>query len=110
MADAGFVSAVSYVPYAGIIADDTGESAGGAVATATVAAYEQQTVTPAVSPMVAAPGKDTPGLTVGRVAEVVAEEVYAFVIGDAIDTAVGIYDDVRSGDYLGAAVGTAMLA
>jgi RHS repeat-associated protein len=44
---------VFYTSYPGVIADDSGESTGGAIATQTVAAYEQRLAAPSVSPMVA---------------------------------------------------------
>jgi hypothetical protein len=36
---------VTYTPYAGLIADDTGESSGGALASSTIAGYEQRVIT-----------------------------------------------------------------
>jgi RHS repeat-associated protein len=38
-------STVTYTPYAGLIADDTGESSGGALASSTIAGYEQRVIT-----------------------------------------------------------------
>jgi RHS repeat-associated protein len=50
------VSAVYTVTYAGLLAGDSGESAGGAMAAATVARYEHSVVGPSASPLLMAPG------------------------------------------------------